>query len=277
MKEYMEQIKETVDFLKKNIKIKPDFAIVLGSGLGLLTNEFEDKKEIDYKDIPGFAVSTIQGHAGKLIVGKLGGKNVIAMSGRFHLYEGHDVSKVVFPVRVFNKLGIENFLVTNAAGGVNRNFNPGDLMVITDHIGFFSPSPLKGENLDEFGPRFPDMSNIYNKELVSLAEESAKKVGVNVKKGVYMYCKGPSYETPAEIRAADRLGVDAVGMSTVPEVIAANHAGMNILGISCITNMASGILPQPLSHDDVKKTAQEAGEAFCKLVTNIIGNWSTNE
>ncbi len=273
MKEYVEQIEETVDFLKKKIQVKPDIAVVLGSGLGFLTNEFEDKKEIDYKEIPGFAVSTIQGHAGKLIVGKLGGKNVIAMSGRFHLYEGHDVSKVVFPVRVFKKLGVENFLVTNAAGGVNRNFKAGDLMIITDHVGFFAPSPLKGENLEEFGPRFPDMSQIYNKELVDIAEQMAKKVGVNVKKGVYMYCQGPSYETPAEIRAADRLGVDAVGMSTVPEVIAANHAGMNILGISCITNMASGILPQPLSHDEVKKTAQEAGEAFCKLVTKIVENW----
>lgn len=273
MKEYIKQIEETVDFLKKKIQVKPDIAVVLGSGLGLLTNEFEDKKEIDYKEIPGFVVSTIQGHAGKLIVGKLGGKNVIAMSGRFHLYEGHDVSKVVFPVRVFKKLGVENFLVTNAAGGVNRNFKAGDLMIITDHVGFFAPSPLQGENLEEFGPRFPDMSQIYNKELVDIAEQMAKKVGVNVKKGVYMYCQGPSYETPAEIRAADRLGVDAVGMSTVPEVIAANHAGMNILGISCITNMASGILPQPLSHDEVKKTAQEAGEAFCKLVTKIVENW----
>lgn len=273
MKEYIKQIEETVDFLKKKIQVKPDIAVVLGSGLGFLTNEFEDKQEIDYKEIPGFAVSTIQGHAGKLIIGKLGGKNVIAMSGRFHLYEGHDVSKVVFPVRVFKKLGVENFLVTNAAGGVNRNFKAGDLMIITDHVGFFAPSPLKGENLEEFGPRFPDMSQIYNKELVDIAEQMAKKVGVNVKKGVYMYCQGPSYETPAEIRAADRLGVDAVGMSTVPEVIAANHAGMNILGISCITNMASGILPQPLSHDEVKKTAQEAGEAFCKLVTKIVENW----
>lgn len=273
MKEYIKQIEETVDFLNKKLQFKPDIAVVLGSGLGFLTSEFEDKKEIDYREIPGFAVSTIQGHAGKLIVGKLGGKNVIAMSGRFHLYEGHDVSKVVFPVRVFKKLGVENFLVTNAAGGVNRNFKAGDLMIITDHVGFFAPSPLKGENLEEFGPRFPDMSQIYNKKLVDIAEQIAKKVGVNVKKGVYMYCQGPSYETPAEIRAADRLGVDAVGMSTVPEVIAANHAGMNILGISCITNMASGILPQPLSHDEVKQTAQETGKDFCKLVTNIIENW----
>jgi purine-nucleoside phosphorylase len=277
MEKYLKSIEKSVKFLQGKIREVPEFAIILGSGLGLLTDFIEDKHEIDYSDIPGFVASTIQGHAGKLILGKLAGKNVLAMSGRFHLYEGHDVSTVTLPIRVFKKLGIHNLIVTNAAGGVNRNFNPGDLMIITDHIGIFAPSPLLGPNLDDFGSRFPDMSSVYDKELVSLAEKTGAKIGVTLKKGVYMYLKGPAYETPAEIRMLERFGVDAVGMSTVPEAVAARHANMKILGISCITNMASGILPQPLSHDEVKETAGSVGKSFCSLISKIVENWGSHQ
>jgi purine-nucleoside phosphorylase len=274
MEKYLKSLEKSTKFLKGKIGEAPEVAIILGSGLGLLADQIEDKEEFDYADIPGFVPSTIPGHAGKLILGKLAGKNILAMSGRFHLYEGHDVSTVVFPIRVFKKLGINKLIITNAAGGVNRNFKPGDLMIITDHIGIFAPSPLTGPNLDDFGPRFPDMSEVYDKELVNLAGKIGGQIGIGLKKGVYMYLKGPSYETPAEIRMVERFGIDAVGMSTVPEATAAKHAGMKVLGISCITNMASGILPQPLSHDEVKDTAGSVGKSFCSLVSKIVENWS---
>lgn len=273
MEQYMKEIQEATNFLNSKIGETPAIAMILGSGLGMLGEHIENKIEIAYAEIPGFAVSTVVGHAGKLVVGELSGKRVLAMMGRFHLYEGHEVHRVVLPVRVFKMLGIQNIIVTNAAGGVNRALNPGDLMLITDHIGFFAPNPLKGENLEQFGPRFPDMSAAYGKDIIALAEKAADKAGISVKKGVYAYAPGPSYESPAEIRMLDRLGVDAVGMSTVPEVIAARHAGMNILGISCITNMASGILPQPLSHEEVTQTAQRVGTNFCNLLKTIVSHW----
>lgn len=273
MKNVLRDIKEAGEYIKQKIGKTPQIAIILGSGLGALVNEIKESLEIDYNDIPGFPVTTVEGHEGKLVFGKLGGKYILAMKGRFHYYEGYDVSKVVFAIRVFKFMGINNLIVTNAAGGINKDFNPGDLMIIKDHISFFAPSALRGANIDEFGVRFPDMSKAYNPELIQLCKDAASKEGINVREGVYIFAKGPMYETPAEIRAMSILGADAVGMSTVPEVTVANHAGMNILGISCITNMAAGILDEPLSHEGVMEVAKIAEKNFVSLVKRVITDW----
>lgn len=273
MKNVLRDIKEAGEYIKQKIGKTPQIAIILGSGLGALVNEIKESLEIDYNDIPGFPVTTVEGHEGKLVFGKIGDKYILAMKGRFHYYEGYDVSKVVFAVRVFKFMGINNLIVTNAAGGINKDFNPGDLMIIKDHIGFFAPSALRGANIDEFGVRFPDMSKAYNPELIQLCKDAASKEGINVREGVYIFAKGPMYETPAEIRAMSILGADAVGMSTVPEVTVANHAGMNILGISCITNMAAGILDEPLSHEGVMEVAKIAEKNFVSLVKRVITDW----
>lgn len=273
MKNYLQSIQETAEFIKNKLPQTPEIAIVLGSGLGGLIEEVENAIEVDYKDIPHFPVTTIAGHAGKLVVGFLGGKYILAMKGRFHYYEGNDVLTVVFPIRVFQKLGIQNLFVTNAAGGVNRNFSAGDLMIITDHLSFNAPSALHGPNLEEFGTRFPDMSEVYAKDLVSVAEHAAQTLGFTIQKGVYAYTKGPNYETPAEIRMLEKLGADAVGMSTVPETMVARHGQMKTLGVSCITNMAAGILEQPLSHQEVFETAEKTGKQFQRLVVKILENW----
>jgi purine-nucleoside phosphorylase len=265
---------ESAEYIQKRLTTKPQIGIVLGSGLGPLVNEVKEQIEIDYGDIPNFPIPTVEGHAGKLIAGEIGGKPVLVMKGRFHFYEGYDISQVVFHIRVFKLLGISHILVTNAAGGVNRDFSPGDLMLITDHISFFAPSPLRGKNADEFGVRFPDMSEAYSKELIAMAEKTAGELGIKLQKGVYAFTQGPMYETPAEIRALRILGADAVGMSTVPEVIAARHAGMKVLGISCITNMAAGILEQPLSHEEVMETAKKVETRFVSLVNKLISNWN---
>ena len=273
MKNVLRDIKEAGEYIKQKIGKTPQIAIILGSGLGALVNEIKESLEIDYNDIPGFPVTTVEGHEGKLVFGKIGDKYILAMKGRFHYYEGYDVSKVVFAVRVFKFMGINNLIVTNAAGGINKDFNPGDLMIIKDHIRFFAPSALRGANIDEFGVRFPDMSKAYNPELIQLCKDAASKEGINVREGVYIFAKGPMYETPAEIRAMSILGADAVGMSTVPEVTVANHAGMNILGISCITNMAAGILDEPLSHEGVMEVAKIAEKNFVSLVKRVITDW----
>jgi purine-nucleoside phosphorylase len=273
MKNVLRDIKEAGEYIKQKIGKTPQIAIILGSGLGALVNEIKESLEIDYNDIPGFPVTTVEGHEGKLVFGKIGDKYILAMKGRFHYYEGYDVSKVVFAVRVFKFMGINNLIVTNAAGGINKDFNPGDLMIIKDHISFFAPSALRGANIDEFGVRFPDMSKAYNPELIQLCKDAASKEGINVREGVYIFAKGPMYETPAEIRAMSILGADAVGMSTVPEVTVANHAGMNILGISCITNMAAGILDEPLSHEGVMEVAKIAEKNFVSLVKRVITDW----
>lgn len=265
---------ESAEYIQKRLTTKPQIGIVLGSGLGPLVNEVKEQIEIDYGDIPNFPIPTVEGHAGKLIAGEIGGKPVLVMKGRFHFYEGYDISQVVFHIRVFKLLGISHILVTNAAGGVNRDFSPGDLMLITDHISFFAPSPLRGKNADEFGVRFPDMSEAYSKEMITMAEKTAGELGIKLQKGVYAFTQGPMYETPAEIRALRILGADAVGMSTVPEVIAARHAGMKVLGISCITNMAAGILEQPLSHEEVMETAKKVETRFVSLVNKLISNWN---
>jgi len=266
-------MQEAADYIKGHIGGNPQIAIILGSGLGPLADSIEQPIQIDYSDIPGFPQITVEGHAGKLVYGMLGNKQVLAMKGRFHLYEGYDVSQVVFHIRVFSLLGIRNLLVTNAAGGINTDFNAGDLMLITDHLSFFAPSPLRGRNLDEFGVRFPDMCNAYDRGLIEMAEEAAKEEGIMLRQGIYAYAQGPMYETPAEIRALRILGADAVGMSTVPEVIVARHCGMKVLGISCITNMAAGVKNEKLNHNEVMETAERVGKSFSALVRRIIANW----
>jgi len=257
---------ETADYIKARIPDVPETVIVLGSGLGMLADELENKIIMDYKDIPHFPVSTVQGHAGKLIYGMLNYTPVLVMSGRFHYYEGYDITQVTYPVRAFSKLGIKNLILTNAAGGVNLNYVPGDLMLINDHINFSGVSPLRGKNADEFGPRFPDMSEVYDKEILDIVNSACDELGITVNEGVYAYLQGPNYETPAEIKALRTLGADAVGMSTVPEAIVAKHCGLKVAAISCITNMAAGILKQPLSHEEVKETAEFASRKFMNLV-----------
>ena len=268
-----EDLNKTAQFIKSKIGMVPKIAIILGSGLGPLVDDIKNSIEIDYKDIPGFPLSTVEGHAGKLVCGEIGNKPVIAMKGRFHYYEGYDISQVVIAIRIFKLLGISELLVTNAAGGINKSFKPGDLMIIKDHISFFAPSPLKGKNFDEFGVRFPDMSEAYSRKLIGTLKKASEEVGIKMQEGVYAFTQGPMYETPAEIRALSALGADAVGMSTVPEVITAKHAGMNVMGISCITNMAAGILNQPLNHLEVMETAKKAEVDFTCVVKKVIEAW----
>lgn len=273
MNNSMDKLQDAVDYIKARIGGKPQIGIILGSGLGSLVNALEQPVELDYSDIPGFPETTVEGHAGKLVYGILGGRPVLAMKGRFHLYEGYDISRVVFHIRVFKLLGIENILVTNAAGGINTDFKPGDLMLITDHISLFAPSPLRGKNLEQFGTRFPDMCNAYDSRLIETAREAAGKEGLVLQEGVYAFAQGPMFETPAEIRALKILGADAVGMSTVPEVITARHSGIRVLGISCITNMAAGIQAQSPNHREVMDTAKQVENKFTLLVTRIVGIW----
>ncbi|WIV10975.1 purine-nucleoside phosphorylase [Proteiniborus sp. MB09-C3] len=266
----VEKINETTQYLINRLNVKPDIGIILGSGLGSLADEISDATIIKYNEVPNFPTSTVQGHKGQLVVGTLEGKRVIAMQGRFHYYEGYPIEQVTFPVRVMKALGVESIIITNAAGGVNREFTPGDLMVITDHINFTFDNPLIGENHSELGPRFPDMSHAYDKSLINIAIKSAEKLDLTVRQGVYMWNSGPTYETPAEVRLASFLGADAVGMSTVPEVIAAVHGNIKVLGISCITNMASGILDQPLNHKEVIETSERVKNDFISLIKKIL-------
>ena len=266
----MDELNESVAYLKDKINFQPDLALILGSGLGVLAEEIKDKIEISYTEIPNFPTSTVEGHAGQLVIGKLEGQKVVTMQGRFHYYEGYDMSAITFPVRVMKLLGAEKLIVTNSAGGVNRNFNVGDLMLINDHLNLMGTNPLIGSNQDELGPRFPDMSEAYSNQLITKAEKVAAEEGLSLRKGIYTGMSGPSYETPAEVRMINQLGGDAVGMSTVPEVITANHAGMEVLGISCITNMAAGILAEPLSHDEVIETTQKVKPKFISLVKGIV-------
>ncbi len=263
-------LKEAAEFIRGRLSGKPEIGLILGSGLGVLADLIEQPLTIPYGEIPHFPVSTVAGHAGELVIGTIAGRQVIMMKGRFHLYEGYEEAQVTFPVRVMKLLGIEKLIVTNAAGGVNRSFQPGDLMMITDHINLMGRSPLVGPNLDEFGPRFPDMTEAYSRALRKVLKDTADELGIQLQEGVYAAMLGPAYETPAEIRMLQTIGADAVGMSTVPEVIVARHAGIEVLGISCITNMAAGILDQPLRHDEVVETAERVKEQFLKLVLNVI-------
>ncbi|MBU5677541.1 purine-nucleoside phosphorylase [Alkaliphilus sp. MSJ-5] len=270
MKEYSQKILEAKSHLESKINLKPAIGLILGSGLGILADEIKNSHIIPYKDIPNFPISTVEGHAGELVIGELMGKQVIALKGRFHYYEGYSMDKVTFPVRVMIALGVEQIIVTNAAGGVNKNFAPGDLMIIEDHINFAFDNPLIGPNDNKLGVRFPDMSQAYNLELIDIAKRVARENNINIKTGVYAFLTGPTYETPAEVKMMSILGADAVGMSTVPEVIAAVHGGIDVLGISCITNMASGILDQPLSHDEVIDTTQKVKKKFITYIEGII-------
>lgn len=262
---------DTVTFIKEKIgDKKPETAIVLGSGLGVLKEEIEEKIVLKYKDIPNFPISTVQGHAGELIIGKLSGKEIIAMNGRFHYYEGYDIKQTVFPIRVFALLGIKKIILTNAAGGINLSYKPGDFMVVNDHLSFFAESVLRGKNEDEFGVRFPDMSEVYDKEEIKKMKEIIKKHTGTAIEGVYAYMKGPSFETPAEIRALRTLGADAVGMSTVPEAIVAKHSGIKVVAVSCITNMAAGVTNNKLSHEEVKETADRVKNQFKEIIKDYL-------
>ncbi len=263
-------LQEAVDFIKKKIPVRPKIGVILGSGLGILAAEVEEPIRIYYSGIPNFPVSTVEGHEGQLVFGRLAGQQVVLMQGRFHFYEGYSMEQVALPVRVMFKLGVKLLIVTNAAGGINEEFRPGDLMIITDHINLMGTNPLIGRNYDDIGPRFPDLSEAYDRELVELAEHVAVREGIACRKGVYAALTGPSYETPAEIKYLRILGADAVGMSTVPEVIVANHAGLKVLGISCVTNMAAGVLPAKLSHREVIETAERVRDQFTRLVKGII-------
>ncbi|MDU4892479.1 MAG: purine-nucleoside phosphorylase [Clostridium sp.] len=266
-------IKESVEFIKEKLNgFEPEIGAILGSGLGDMADRIENKIIVKYSDIPNMPVSTVQGHAGQFVCGTLEGKNVIMMQGRFHFYEGHNMSLIALPIHIMKYLGVKSLLVTNACGGVNTSFVPGDLMMITDHINFSGANPLIGHNEEEIGPRFPDMSTAYDREYLKLAKKVGEELNIDLKEGVYMMFSGPTYETPAEIRMARIIGADAVGMSTVPEVIAANHCGMRIIGISCITNMAAGILDQPLNHEEVIETSTMAKAKFVSLVKGIIRN-----
>ena len=263
----MDQYRESADFLRAQLKgFTPKIAMVLGSGLGGLGDEVEHPIFADYKDIPHFKASTAPGHKGRLVFGTLEGQNVAVMQGRMHHYEGYSFEEVTYAVRVLRLLGCEILIVTNAAGCVNTDWNAGDLMLITDQIKMFSESPLRGENLPEFGVRFPDASHLYTPRLQQLARETASERSIPLREGVYFYCYGPQYETPAEIRAARILGGDAVGMSTAPEVIVAGHCGMEVLGLTLLSNMAAGILDQPLSEQEVLDAAEAAREKFSGLV-----------
>ena len=266
-----EQYQESTNYIKERIgSLSPKIAIILGSGLGVLKEEFEEKIVIKYNEIPNFPVSTVEGHAGELIIGKLGEKEIIAMNGRFHYYEGYDLKETTFPERVFKLLGIEKLIITNAAGGVNKEYVAGDFMVINDYLSFFAESVLRGKNEDKFGVRFPDMSEVYSKELIEkLRPIMLEKMG-RCYEGVYAYMKGPCYETPAEIRALRILGADAVGMSTVPEAITARHCGINVIAVSCITNMAAGIIKKELSHEEVKETAQRVEKKFVETIKEFV-------
>jgi purine-nucleoside phosphorylase len=265
-------ILEASSVLKNKLRAVTQIGLILGSGLGVLANEIKNPITIPYHDLPHFPSSTVPGHKGQLVAGELEGKQVIAMQGRFHYYEGYSMEQVTFPVRVMKALDVEELIVTNAAGGINTSFQAGDLMLITDHINNMGINPLLGENNDHLGVRFPDMSEAYSRRLIKLAEESANVINLSLRKGVYIGNTGPSYETPAEVKMLRTLGGDAVGMSTVPEVIVANHAGMEVLGISCISNMAAGVTDQPLSHEEVIETTEKVRTDFLRFVKQIISD-----
>lgn len=245
-------------------------AVVLGSGLGDFANEFEDAVALPYQEIPGFVASTAQGHAGRLVSGKVEGVPVLAMQGRVHYYEGYSLEEVTFPIRTFGLLGIRTLILTNAAGGIDVQLSQGALMVISDHLNLMSVNPLRGPNDDRFGPRFPDMSAVWSRELQELATEEARSLGITTRRGIYAALAGPSYETPAEIHMLRAFGADAVGMSTVPEAIVARHMGLRVLGLSCITNMAAGISEAPINHEEVMETGQRVKETFTQLLRRVI-------
>ena len=266
-----ERAEHATRIIRARTAVEPRIAVVLGSGLGGFADDFEEPVAIPYDEIPGFMRSTAQGHAGRMVIGKIDGIPVLAMQGRLHYYEGYSLEEVTFPVRTFGLLGIKTLVLTNASGGINVQLSEGALMVISDHLNLMGVNPLRGPNDDRFGPRFPDMSAVYSPELQELVVEEAKAIGIEVRRGIYGALSGPSYETPAEIHLLRNLGADAVGMSTVPEAIVARHMGLEVLGISCITNMAAGISDEPINHEDVMATGDRVRETFTELLRRVIG------
>lgn len=266
----LETIRETADFILNQVEKAPETAVILGTGLGDLVNHIEIIKELEYKNIPNFPVSTVEGHSGKLIFGNLGGKYIMAMQGRFHYYEGYDMKQVTFPVRVMKALGVKTLFVSNAAGGMNKEFMVGDVMVITDHINLFPENPLRGKNYEELGPRFPAMTEAYSKGLIAMADDIAKEEGVRLMHGVYVGTPGPTFETPAEYEYFRVIGGDAVGMSTVPEVIVANHAGMTVFGVSVITDLGGKDITEVPTHEEVQKAAVKAQPVMTHLIKRML-------
>jgi len=269
--DYFDRVTEAAEFLRGRGFGGGEVGIVLGSGLGAFADQMAGSFELAYNEIPHWPAANVIGHAGRLVGGTVNGRHVLALSGRAHFYEGHDLRTVTFAVRVLGRLGIKVLLLTNAAGGINTRFAEGALMVIDDHINFLGSNPLVGPNDERFGFRFPDMTEVYSKRLRGIADAAAHDIGLGIEHGVYIAVHGPSYETPAEIRAFRTLGADAVGMSTVPEAIVARQMGLEVLGISCISNMAAGVLPQPLHHDEVMATTQRVRAEFIALLEGIIG------
>jgi purine-nucleoside phosphorylase len=282
-----EKAAAAADFIKGRISVDPEIAIVLGSGLGAFADELSDAVRIPYEDIPGFARSTVEGHAGQLVVGSIGGRAVAVQQGRFHYYEGYEMEQVVTPVRAFGLMGIKTLVLTNAAGSLDPDMTPGSLMLISDHLNCLGSNPLRGPNDNRFGSRFPDMTQVYDRDLQQIASEEAEKIACELsdkrseepapeilRRGVYCALSGPTYETPAEIRMYRLLGADAVGMSTVPEAIAARHMGIRVLGISCITNFAAGMTSDLIHHDEVMETGAEVAAIFKDLLVRIIGRVS---
>ena len=268
--DYSAQIREAVAYLKERVTRVPQIGMILGSGLGDYADTLEEAVKIPYSEIPNFPRPTVSGHSGALVFGRKDGREVVAMQGRVHYYEGLTARQITLPVRVMAALGVKTLVLTNACGGVNMSFAPGDLMLITDHINYSGANPLIGPNLDAFGPRFPDASDIYTADLRSAIREKAASQGISLREGVYAMYSGPNYETPAEIRMFRVLGADAVGMSTVPEALVAAHCGMRVVGVSCITNMAAGVLPQKLTHSEVTETAARVHDTFRKLLELIL-------
>lgn len=265
-----ERIRAAYEYIRSQTSAAPEVGLVLGSGLGEFCDQLENPQVIPFSAIPHFPVSTVSGHDGAFVFGAFGGRPVVALRGRVHYYEGYSQQEITMPTRVMAKLGVKTLVLTNAAGGVNLDFSAGCLMLISDHINYSGMNPLIGPNLDEFGPRFPDMSDIYTKSLRDKLKPLAARAGIDLKEGVYVMFSGPSYETPAEVRLARAMGGDAVGMSTVPEAIAARHSGIQVVGVSCITNMAAGVLDRPLDHAEVVETAERVKGQFTRLLELII-------
>lgn len=268
----LNKITETANYIEAKIEIIPKIAIILGTGLGALVENIKNAQYIPYEEIPNFPISTVEGHSGNLIFGQLGNKQVMAMQGRFHYYEGYDMKEVTFPIRVMQKLGIKTLFVSNAAGGMNKEFKVGNIMIITDHINLFPDNPLRGKNYSELGPRFPAMTEAYSKRLITKAKEIAKAENIDIKQGVYVGTAGPTFETPAEYEYFRIIGGDAVGMSTVPEVIVANHASMEVFGLSVITDLGGKDITEVPSHEEVQKAAIKAQPQMIKLMENLVNN-----
>ncbi|MBQ8773815.1 MAG: purine-nucleoside phosphorylase [Muribaculaceae bacterium] len=269
----LQKIQQTADYIRGKVVDMPKTAIILGTGLGALVDHIEEKIYIPYTEIPNFPVSTVEGHSGNLIFGRLGNKRVMAMQGRFHFYEGYDMKQVTFPVRVMRALGVKTLFVSNAAGGMNPDFIIGDIMIINDHINLFPEHPLRGKNYNELGDRFPDMSEPYSRRLIAQAQEIAKEKGIRVVQGVYVGTQGPTFETPAEYRYFHRIGGDAVGMSTVPEVIVARHGGMDVFGVSVITDLGVEGIVEQVSHEEVQKAAAAAQPKMMEIMTELVNRF----